>query len=44
MAVSEYFLVLLVKVKSLNMFLGNRDKDRLKLVKGSDKDEMGTNF
>ena len=30
---AEYFLALLVKFK-----------DRLKLVKGSDKDETGTNF
>ena len=40
----KYFCVSLVTVKSLNLLLGNGDKDKHKLVKGSDEDEMGIIF
>ena len=40
----KYFHVSLVTVKSLNLLFGNRDKDKHKVVKGSDKEEMRTIF
>ena len=38
----KHFRAWLVTVKNLNLLFGIRDKDKHKLVKGSDKDEMGT--
>ena len=40
----KYFRVSVVTVKSLNLMFENRDKDKHKLVKGSNKDEVGIIF
>ena len=38
------FHVLFVTVKSLNLLFGNRDKDNISSVKGSNKDKTETVF